>query len=226
MNNRLHTARSQGLVACHFCHTLSRLPTISNDIQTGKRKIELHCPCCQSVIHSRIPDSLNKTWALLIAAMILYVPANTLPIMTVILWGNGQPDTIMSGVIHLLDGGMWPLALLIFVASIFIPILKLIILIGLLISVQLKSIWKPKDRTTLYRITEFIGRWSMIDVFVIGILVTLVQFGNTATVSPGIGALSFASVVVLTMFAAHTFDPRLIWDIIDSQNNDQIEKKS
>lgn len=213
MKNKPATARLQGLIACHFCHTLSEFPNIT---ENTKKRV-LRCPCCQSVIHSRIPDSLNRTWALLIAAMILYVPANTLPIMTVILWGNGQPDTILSGVIHLLDGGMWPLALLIFIASIFIPILKLIILVGLLLSVQLKSTWKPKDRTVLYRITEFIGRWSMVDVFVIAILVALVQFGNTASVSPGLGALSFATVIILTMFAAHTFDPRLIWDIIDNQ---------
>ena len=207
------TARKTGLIACHFCHTLCQLPEGVNNIDDS----DLQCPCCHSSIHSRIPDSLNKTWALLIAAIILYIPANTLPIMTVTLWGDGQPDTIMSGVIHLMDGGMWPLALLIFIASIFIPILKLIILLGLMLSIHMKSSWKPKDRTTLYRLTEFVGRWSMVDVFVIGILVALVQFGNTASVSPGIGALSFATVVVLTMFAAHTFDPRLIWDAIVSE---------
>ena len=212
------TARRQGLIACHFCHTLSKLPEHQ---EIDLERAELRCPCCQSIIHSRIPNSLSKTWALLIAAIILYIPANTLPIMTVILWGNGQPDTIMSGVIHLLDGGMWPLALLIFIASIFIPILKLIILTGLMISVHLKSSWKPRDRTLLYRITEFVGRWSMVDVFVIGLLVTLVQFGNSANVTPGLGALSFASVVILTMFAAHTFDPRLIWDVIDQQQMDE-----
>lgn len=215
MSETLPTARQQGLIACHFCHTLSKYP--SDD----SAKISVTCPCCQSVIHSRIPASLNKTWALLIAALILYVPANTLPIMQVILWGNGQPDTILSGIMHLLDGGMWPLALLIFIASIFIPILKLIILTGLMISVHFKSSWKPKDRTTLYRITEFVGRWSMVDVFVIAILVSLVQFGNTAMVTPDIGALCFASVVILTMFAAHTFDPRLIWDVIDNQNSNK-----
>lgn len=211
----MKTARQSSLIACHFCHTLSKLPEGVDDINDTY----LQCPCCQSSIHSRIPSSLSRTWALLIAAVILYIPANTLPIMTVTLWGDGQPDTIMSGVIHLMDGGMWPLALLIFIASIFIPILKLIILIGLLLSIHFKSHWKPKDRTVLYRVTEFVGRWSMVDVFVIGILVMLVQFGNTANVTPDIGALSFASVVILTMFAAHTFDPRLIWDAI---NHEQI----
>jgi len=233
MNTPFKTARLQGLVSCHFCQTLCRLPDTSSSTTSTNKNTELRCPCCQSVIHSRIPNSLSKTWALLIAAIILYIPANTLPIMTVILWGNGQPDTIISGVIHLLDGGMWPLALIIFIASILIPILKLIILAGLLISVQFKSTWKPKDRTVLYRITEFIGRWSMVDVFVIGILVALVQFGNTASVTPGVGALSFATVIILTMFAAHTFDPRLIWDMIDDQiidnkrmtsSNDKLSK--
>lgn len=204
------TAREKGLIACHFCSTLSKPP--ENFSTDESEEVELHCPCCQSEIHSRIPNSLSRTWALLIAAIILYIPANTLPIMTVILWGNGQPDTIMSGVIHLMDGGMWPLALLIFVASIFIPLLKLIILTGLMLSIHFKINWKAKDRTVLYRITEFVGRWSMVDVFVIGILVALVHFGNTAMVSPNIGSLSFAAVVILTMFAAHTFDPRLIWD--------------
>ncbi len=212
------TARQAGLIACHFCHTLSKLPddidtTTQNKLVTGKAIIQ--CPCCQSNLHSRIPNSLSRTWALLLAAFILYIPANTLPIMTVVFWGEGQPDTILSGVMHLFAEGMWPLALLIFIASIFIPILKLITLFALLISVHLKAQWRPKDRTVIYRITEFVGRWSMVDIFVIALLVALVQFGNTASVSPNLGALSFAAVVILTMFAAHTFDPRLIWDPIE-----------
>ena len=215
------TARQAGLVACHFCDTLSKLPETQLAEADDITNPEYHCSCCGSSIHSRIPNSLSKTWALLIAAIILYIPANTLPIMTVVMWGDGQPDTIMSGVFHLMDGGMWPLALLIFVASIFIPVLKLIILTGLMLSVYFKSHWKPRDRTILYRITEFVGRWSMVDIFVIGILVSLVQFGNTASVNPGIGSLSFAAVVILTMFAAHTFDPRLIWDVIDDNEAQQ-----
>ena len=228
------TALEENLISCHFCHTLCQLPDVSDNKKQEEhiKKPELRCPCCQSVIHSRIPNSLSRTWALLIAAIILYIPANTLPIMTVVLWGDGQPDTIISGVVHLLNGGMWPLALVIFIASIFIPILKLFILTGLMISIHFKIRWKPKDRTVLYRITEFVGRWSMVDIFVIGILVTLVQFGNTASISPGLGSLSFAAVVILTMFAAHTFDPRLIWDAIqdkpiqDKQMNQQADKEN
>jgi paraquat-inducible protein A len=216
------TARKAGLVSCHFCHTLSKLPESveTEDDNTVTPNTVLHCPCCYAALHSRIPNSLARTWALLIAAFILYIPANTLPIMTVIFWGEGQPDTILSGVTHLYAGGMWPLALLIFIASIFIPILKLLTLFGLLLSIHFKVQWRPKDRTVLYRITEFVGRWSMVDVFVIALLVALVQFGNTASVSPNLGALSFAAVVILTMFAAHTFDPRLIWDALDEETLD------
>jgi len=213
------TARDAGFISCHFCSTLCKLPK-----NADLKKVELVCPCCKSNIHLRKPNSINRTWALLIAALILYIPANTLPIMTFTLWGDGQPDTIISGVIHLMDGGMWPLALLIFVASIFIPVLKLIILTMLMISIHLKARWKPKDRTVLYRITEFVGRWSMVDVFVIGILVTLVQFGNSANVTPGLGALSFAAVVILTMFAARAFDPRLIWDVLESETKSGSKK--
>ena len=222
------TARQAGLISCHFCNTLSKIPshqTTEDEIDSGIASeidsdinidSEFICPCCKSIIHSRHHNSLNNTWALLIAAIILYIPANFLPIMTISYFGDGHPDTIFSGVILLLDSGMWPLALLIFVASIVIPVLKLIILILLLISINIKAQWHPKDRTKLYRFTEFVGRWSMVDVFVIAILVSLVQFGNTASVAPGLGALSFAAVVILTMFAAHVFDPRLIWDNLPS----------
>ena len=200
------TAREAGLIACHFCHTLSRIP------DNIEESMNLYCPCCHSVLHSRHPNSFTKTTAFLLAAIFLYIPANVLPIMTVIYQGSGEPSTIIAGVKHLLEGGMWPLALIVFVASIVVPILKLLVLSALLISIAIKSRWEPRERTKLYRIMEFIGRWSMVDIFVIAILVTLVQFGNTASIYPGLGALSFAAVVVLTMFAAHSFDPRLIWD--------------
>ena len=209
----------KGFISCHYCHSLNRLPDNVDRLDDDHR-LGLHCHVCGAEIHSRKPRSISRTWAYVLAAIILYIPANTQPIMTFKLWGDGRPETIMSGVVSLLKADMWPLALLIFVASIFIPIAKLLVLGFLLISVQLRSQWLPRERTELYRVTEFIGRWSMIDIFVIGILVALVQFGNTATVEPGIGALSFACVVILTMFAAHTFDPRLIWDAIEDQPSD------
>ncbi len=198
------TARNAGLIACDSCHLLLRKPVP----RTGKHR----CPRCGATLHSRIPRSLSKTWALLIAATILYIPANTLPVMSVVYLGRGEPSTILQGVMHLLAEGMWPLATIVFVASIFVPLLKLVVLSGLLISIRRASNWRTLDRTRLYRLTEFVGRWSMVDIFVIGVLTALVQFGNLASIEPGAGALSFAAVVVLTMFAAHTFDPRLLWD--------------
>jgi paraquat-inducible protein A len=218
------TARQAGLISCHFCQTLSKLPEgiKISDID----RLSLHCPCCQSTIHSRIPNSLTTTWALLIAAFILYIPANTLNTMTVIYLGDGQGDTILSGVMQLLSHGMWPLALLIFVASVFIPVLKLLTLLGLLLSIQFKAHWRPKDRTLLYRIIEFVGRWSMVDIFVIALLVTLVQFGNTASVTPNLGTLSFAAVVILTMFATHTFDQRLIWDAMENTDDETGQEQA
>jgi paraquat-inducible protein A len=140
------------------------------------------------------------------------VPANLLPIMQVTSLGRAQADTIMSGVVYLLLHGMWPLAVVVFTASVFVPLLKLAILLTLLISVHRRSRWRPVDRTRLYRITEAIGRWSMVDIFVVTILVALVRLGNLATVEAQTGAVFFGAVVVLTMLAAESFDPRLIWD--------------
>jgi paraquat-inducible protein A len=144
------------------------------------------------------------------------VPANLYPVMTVISLGQGAPDTILSGVEELAHAGMWPLALLVFFASITVPVLKLIGLTIMLVSTQLRSHRRLRDRTVLYRIVEFVGRWSMIDVFMLSILVGLVQLGNLATIEPGIGAVSFASVVILTMLAAESFDPRLMWDAVET----------
>lgn len=197
------TAREAGLIACRTCDLVMSYSTSS-----GKH----HCPRCGSQVSSRLPNSIGRTWALLIAAVILYIPANTMPVMTVVWLGQGEPSTIMEGVIHLIYEGMWPLALIVFVASIFVPVLKLVVLSWLLVSIRFRSHWRTIDRTRVFRLTEFVGRWSMVDIFVIAVLSALVQFGNLAMIEPGIGSLSFAAVVVLTMFAAHTFDPRLIWD--------------
>lgn len=202
------TGIKAGLISCPHCKLVSRLPEIEDP------KDSIICPRCDAEIHSRVPNSISKTTALILAACFMYIPANILPIMNVTYLGSGQPDTIIGGVIHLIEGGMWPLALIVFVASIVVPLLKLLVLSSLLISVKLHSRWRPAERTRLFHITEFIGRWSMVDIFVLAILVALVQFGNLASVDAGLGALSFAAVVILTMFAAHTFDPRLIWDAI------------
>lgn len=168
-------------------------------------------------MHHRKPNSIARTWALLIAAAILYIPANVFPVMTVTYVGKSQSDTILSGVTHLIESGMWPLAAILFFASVTVPVLKLVVLSYLLLSVHYKSLWRPQDRTRLYRLTEIVGRWSMVDIFVVAILVALVRIGNFATIEPGIGAMAFGAVVVLTMFAAMTFDPRIIWDRVESR---------
>jgi len=136
--------------------------------------------------------------------------------MTVIRFGQGDPSTILSCVVHLIAAGMWPLGLIVFFASIMVPLSKLLTLVFLLLSVHFKSTWNPADRTRLYRMTEMIGSWSMVDVFIIGILTSLVSLDALATIEPGIAASYFAASVVLTMFAAQCFDPRLIWDAMDA----------
>jgi paraquat-inducible protein A len=198
------TARAAGCASCHDCGLLARLP--------GHGAHGARCSRCGAELHVRKPRSLERTWALVIAAALCYVPANVLPVMQVTSLGTTESDTIMSGVIYFLTHGMWPLAVIVFVASVFVPVLKLAILTFLLISVQRGSSWRPVERTRMYRITEAIGRWSMVDIFSISILVALVRLGNLATIQAGPGAVFFGAVVVSTMLAAEAFDPRLIWD--------------
>ena len=209
MNRDLTTAQAAGLISCHSCHLLC---------QRTQRSAGKICPRCGAALHDRKPNSIARTWALVLAAFIFYIPANVLPITTVISLGKAQSDTIMSGVIYFIHSGMWPIALVIFLASVFIPLLKLLILIFLLISVQRKSTWRQQDRTRLYRITEIIGRWSMVDIFVVTILVALVNLGALASIQAQSGAVFFCAVVIITMFAAMSFDPRLIWDTEESIN--------
>ncbi|SMF93554.1 paraquat-inducible protein A [Methylomagnum ishizawai] len=211
MNPPLATARSAGFWNCDACHLLVRARPLAQGCHA-------RCPRCGAELRSRKPNSLSRTWALTIAAYILYIPANLLPVMTVIMSGHGEPDTILSGVKELIESGMWPLALLVFFASITVPVLKLLTLTYLLISVGRKSHIRPRQRTFLYRLTESVGRWSMIDIFVISILVALVKVGALATIEAGAGAVAFSGVVVITMFAAMSFDPRLIWDALEQSD--------
>jgi paraquat-inducible protein A len=207
MSGEPATAATRRLAACHTCGLVSRLPAVP---------AALACPRCGAALHPRIPRSTQRSWALLLAAIIAYVPANLLPMMHVTSLGQARSDTILSGVEFLLASGMWPLALIVFVASILVPIVKIVILVYLLLSVRCGSRFRPLDRTRLYRFTEFVGRWSMVDIFVVTVLVALVHMGQVAAVEAGPGALFFAAVVVLTMFAARTFDPRLLWDREDA----------
>ena len=202
--NRPVTARSLGLVRCHDCSLL-----VAAHLET--------CPRCGARLHLRKPDSLGRTTALVLAALVLYLPANLLPITVTTAIGTRQADTILSGVIYFMQTGSWEIAAVIFIASVFVPLAKLIILTLLLISVRFRWRWRPRDRTVLYRLTELVGRWSMVDIYVVTILVALVRLGAVATIEAGPAAVYFAAVVVLTMFAAESFDPRLIWDALEEE---------
>jgi len=172
----------------------------------------IRCPRCGFPLQRRKPNAIARTWALGIAALILYIPANTYPVLTLTTLGASRPSTIMGGVSELLEAGMWPLAVLVFFASIVVPAMKVIGLAILLITTRTGSRRRLRDRTRLYRIIDGIGRWSMIDIFMGSLLVALLQFGAVVSVLPGPGALAFAAVVILTMLAAQAFDPRLMWD--------------
>jgi paraquat-inducible protein A len=185
-------------IACHTCGAIS---------PAGPR-----CERCNAALHRRKPDSIARTWALATAALVLYLPANIYPVLTYTQLGSGSPSTILGGARELLDAGQWPLALIVFLASVAVPVLKLAALFTMLVTTQLGLDARLHDRTVLYHVIEVIGRWSMIDIFMESILVALVQFGGLVTITPGVGALAFGAVVVLTMLAAEAFDPRLMWD--------------
>lgn len=202
-----------GHVGCHHCDLV-----VDGRSVPHASSLVARCPRCGGQLHRRKSQSLSRAWAFLIAAVICYVPANVLPIMTVISFGQGQPDTILSGVKALIGAGMYPVALIVFVASIFVPVLKIVVLAYLMISVHRRAKWRRRERTVLFRITEASGRWSMVDIFMISILAALVKLGSIATIEPGAGAIFFAAVVVLTMLAAEAFDPRLIWDAAEDEH--------
>jgi paraquat-inducible protein A len=182
---------------------------------------EPRCPRCDSVLHERKPNSIVRTWALIIAAAVLYIPANYYPVLSVVQLGAGQPSTILGGVEELITARQYPLAALVFFASILVPMLKLIGLSFMLVTIQTGRSGWLRDRTRLYHIVRFIGRWSMIDIFMESLLGALVAFGSVITIEPGMGALAFCAVVVLTMFAAETFDPRLMWDAAEERQSAQ-----
>jgi paraquat-inducible protein A len=198
------TASDAGLVSCEVCGLLAR--PVHKD-EPG------HCPRCSAELATRHHHSIQYTWALVIAAAICYIPANALPVLnTTSIGGSVDSDTILSGVVYLYTSGSWPLALIVLVASVMVPLGKLIALAYLLITTQRGWRGNSRDRTRLYRMVEMIGRWSMLDVFVDTFTVALIQLQPLMSVEPGPGVLFFAAVVVLTMIAAESFDPRLVWD--------------
>ncbi len=212
------TAQTLGIYACHTCGLLSKLA----------RRGASSCGRCGASLRFRKPDSLARASALLIAAYILYVPANILPLMeTGSLFGS-QTNTIMSGIVYLWKSGSWPLAAIVFVASVLVPFLKLLVLTLLVLSVRFWPNWRPHQRTQLYRMVELVGRWSMLDIYVVAVLVAAVQFQSIATVAAGPGAVAFGAVVVLSMLSAMAFDPRLIWDSPQKERslNDSCPAKS
>jgi paraquat-inducible protein A len=193
------SAAARGIACCHVC--LKATP------------VALHrCPRCHAKLHLRLPDSLQRTVALLITAAILYIPANVLPIMTTDQLGQSVDSTILGGVVVLVEHGSYPVAAVIFIASVLVPIGKMLTLAWLCLSIARRHESSHRQRTFLYRVTEFIGRWSMVDVFVVTILVALIHFGGIMQIRAGPAAVAFAGVVVMTMLAAESFDPRLMWD--------------
>ncbi len=200
------TARDIGYALCHSCHLLN--PYTDRPLPKGYKLI---CCRCGAPLKFRKTRSVGRTWALLVASMILLAPANYYTVMTVVELGYAQPDTIISGTLRLYHSGFVLIAVLIFIASVLVPFFKITGLMYLLYSVQRGKVRRVAHRILVYRIVRVIGRWSMLDMFVMSILLAMVQFGKLANVEPGPAATYFTLVVVLTMFAAETFDPRLMW---------------
>ena len=209
------TAMAQGMQSCHSCGLLSRPAA---DAEAGR------CPRCDEDLHFRKPGSLEKTLAYLIAAAVYYIPANVLPVMTTTTAGGSESDTIMQGVVLLWSPTGWPLSLIVLFASIMIPSAKILALLYLVITVKRGSIRNNAQRVRLYRTVEIIGRWSMVDVFVDTFTVALIQLQPLMAVTPGPGLFFFAAVVVLTMLAVESFDPRLIWDSANAKEiQDEVQ---
>jgi paraquat-inducible protein A len=196
------TAASRGLALCKSCHHL----------QPCLPKSSVRCARCGALVFMRKPYSLALSWFFLVLAMLLLIPANTLPIMNILLFNRGEPSTIIGGVALLMHHGIYAIAVVVFIASFVVPLGKIISIIVLLLSVQFCWPMDNQRRIVVYRVVEFLGRWSMLDIFVVAVMVGLVQLGQAAAVVPGMGATAFGAAVILTMLSSMSFDPRLIWD--------------
>lgn len=196
------TARSAGLVGCRTCGKASPrgIPT---------------CPRCGTALHSREPASLQRVWALLIVGLICYIPANLQPMMTTVFLGKATASTILGGIVDLIHHGAYGIAFVVFAASVLIPVSKFLIIGFLALSIQFRLPVAVHTRIHLYEAVEFIGRWSMVDVFVVAILTALIQMGFFAAIEPGPAAVFFALSVAFTMLSAQAMDPRLIWDTVE-----------
>ena len=197
-----YTGKEEGLVLCTECHSIHHfIPDVL-----------MHCSRCGAELHQRKLNSLARTWALLLSSMILFIPANMLDIMNVTYFGQDDPSTIMGGVIVLIQLGSYPVAFVVFVASILVPLFKMFGILMILSSLKYNINLSDKQRIKMFRMIDFIGRWSMLDIFVISILAALVNISGVAVISAGVGATAFGAVVVLTILAANSFDTRLLWD--------------
>lgn len=205
MTHDVRSAADAGLIACDACSLVCRPAP-------GTEETACYCARCGEALHSRRPHSIQIAWSLIIAAAICYVPANALPVLTRTTLGSSEDDTILQGVVALYRSGSWPLALIVLIASVMIPLGKLLALGYLLTKIQRGTVESGHEQARLYRLIELIGRWSMLDVFVDAYMVALVQLQPLMSVMPGPGIVFFAAVVILTMLATEYFDPRLIWD--------------
>jgi paraquat-inducible protein A len=202
MASNITSARTLGVAGCHTC---------GQTVHLGKQA-HVECPRCGADVHYRKHDSIKRAWAFLAAAFIMYIPANTEPMMRTTSLGNVSADTILEGVIYFLSHGDYLIGVVIFAASIMLPLLKMIALSYIFIMVQSRSTARRMEQTNLYKLAEILGKWSMLDIFVVGLMAGLVQLGTLTTIAPGPACIAFASVVILTMIAEMVFDPKLIWD--------------
>jgi paraquat-inducible protein A len=219
-------AAEQHAVGCKTCGLVNALPAADSGSNTSKHSTgepeNYVCQRCGSYLYLRKPNSIQLTWALLLTAAILYIPANAYPMMITTSLGQSHSSTIIGGMVELWQHGSEPVAVIIFVASVLVPIVKMLVLVLLLWLARHPGPLNAQQKTRLYRITELIGRWSMVDVFVVAIMVALIQSGNLMSVLPGPAALAFCAVVITTMLAAMAFDPRLLWDIQGKQQYDRV----
>jgi len=223
------SARRLGVVSCHACGLVCQdtlpqefTPQASHDPHvTGSdapdnaargHSYHVDCPRCGAPLHRRRPNSIARAWALLLAGLIFYIPANVLPVMYTSLMGKGSENTIMQGVIEFWKSGSYGIALVIFIASVLVPCTKFLVLGVLFVTSQRRSRWAMKERAKLYRMVELVGYWSMLDVLVVAVVAALVKFQGLSDIEPRIGILFFGMVVIMTMLSAMSFDPRLIWD--------------
>lgn len=216
-------AAEQHAVGCKTCGLVNALPAADSGSNSGEPDNYV-CQRCGSYLYARKPNSLQLTWALLLTAAILYIPANAYPMMITTSLGQSHASTIIGGMVELWQHGSEPVAVIIFVASVLVPIVKMLVLVLLLWLARHPGPLNAQQKTRLYRITELIGRWSMVDVFVVAIMVALIQSGNLMSVLPGPAALAFCAVVITTMLAAMAFDPRLLWDIQGKQQYDRVTR--